>query len=686
MKGFFLTALTFVIYSASAQNCGDLEEWSKMLRDEFSDADLSNLRSGSALSNRILYNLYSDKYFIPFGGEPYDKMGEGEREARWKRVRMCNQRKKYAGDPYMNWIHWIGMGPLSIKHLGPETARKVAELRNLRAEYNATLQQIQSGEMSFEKFAGIKRLTITKFQPLLPSEIKYFAGVAAAAETGIANKDIIAQAQTAVQAGSSYNSIIELQAFRQRKSALYAAADNSSKEKANALIDSKIKIILEALVAEEIQDIGHIAANEEGVAKINRKQRDFNQRYTPFTDFAEVGNANRQISARKTEIVNRMSGDIRSRILNATEVESIRQIEVMYLSNVDKNSTPLNELGTLAETRMSQITAEQQRIETARLDQQRKLSEDVRKTEQQRDAIIRQRIAVADKSRQALNQKYANYFPSLGDLFEIVGLVPTIADRAYDSDQQRFIGALRKLGYNLVKGQIYSDVNDFKNAFGSTIGTLRSVKPDKLYAVICEFPNAPRDVVEHYALEIISEYRERAESMFNFQDDKIQTVKKSPSYVKSGSTLYSYEMKHDTLKISVIWNFDGKAPVMTERLNENSLKVSPYSNITDFTVKQGDKLSFYASGSMKLGTFAGTSGPDGINGYEIYSATSNLRHGSLIGKIGEDGAWFSIGSRKAIIAERAGRLYLRVNDRDLQNNDGYYIVSYVLEDRENKSR
>src|ERR1044072_1965729 len=144
MKFLLFPALLLAMHCACAQNCNDLEDWSRILRDEYSNVDFRSITSGSALSNRIIYNLYSDKYFIPFGGEPFDKLSDHQGDASWKRVQMCNQKKKVAGDPYIGWIHWIGMEPLSNKMKGDEVARKVVELRNLRAEYNAAIKEIQS--------------------------------------------------------------------------------------------------------------------------------------------------------------------------------------------------------------------------------------------------------------------------------------------------------------------------------------------------------------------------------------------------------------------------------------------------------------------------------------------------------------------------------------------------------------
>ena len=86
-----------------------------------------------------------------------------------------------------------------------------------------------------------------------------------------------------------------------------------------------------------------------------------------------------------------------------------------------------------------------------------------------------------------------------------------------------------------------------------------------------------------------------------------------------------------------------------------------------------------ASGSITLGVFSVACYPKGISGFRTHNVASQFNHGSLIGKIGDDGDWFYVGSEKTIVADRDGFLRLRINDDKEDDNDGHFVVRYEFE-------
>jgi hypothetical protein len=109
----------------------------------------------------------------------------------------------------------------------------------------------------------------------------------------------------------------------------------------------------------------------------------------------------------------------------------------------------------------------------------------------------------------------------------------------------------------------------------------------------------------------------------------------------------------------------------------NTIDVSSYSNYTRVFLKKGNTLTLKASGSISLGPFAGTTGPEGIDGHSLYNFVQGFKQGSLLGKIG-DGPWFLVGNGQTIACEESGNLQLVVNDNDPSNNSGYFLVEYHI--------
>ena len=109
----------------------------------------------------------------------------------------------------------------------------------------------------------------------------------------------------------------------------------------------------------------------------------------------------------------------------------------------------------------------------------------------------------------------------------------------------------------------------------------------------------------------------------------------------------------------------------------NTIDVSSYSNHTRVFLKKGNIVTLKASGEITLGPFAGTTGPEGIEGYTLYNFVQGFKQGSLLGKIG-DGEWFLVGNGQTITCQESGDLQLVVNDNDPSNNSGYFYVEYYI--------
>jgi len=137
-----------------------------------------------------------------------------------------------------------------------------------------------------------------------------------------------------------------------------------------------------------------------------------------------------------------------------------------------------------------------------------------------------------------------------------------------------------------------------------------------------------------------------------------------------------------SLKDAKYWKLSvsetSKADINFARIEKpNIIKVSSYSNSTRVFFKKGNIVTLKASGEITLGPFAGTTGPEGIEGYTLYNFVQGFKQGSLLGKIG-DGEWFLVGNGQTITCQESGDLQLVVNDNDPSNNSGYFDVEYYI--------
>ena len=156
------------------------------------------------------------------------------------------------------------------------------------------------------------------------------------------------------------------------------------------------------------------------------------------------------------------------------------------------------------------------------------------------------------------------------------------------------------------------------------------------------------------------------------------TFEKKDTYFNDGSYKIKYNYNNDSLEL-IFWDNSKKNQLLPAvQINDSILQVNSYTQFTEIFVKKGDKVFLKANGKIGLGMWAGEATPNGIEGFQNYSEVADLKHGSLIGKIGKDGKWFLVGRYNSTIAEENGRLFLQVNDKDPSNNSGSFIVEYGI--------
>ena len=97
---------------------------------------------------------------------------------------------------------------------------------------------------------------------------------------------------------------------------------------------------------------------------------------------------------------------------------------------------------------------------------------------------------------------------------------------------------------------------------------------------------------------------------------------------------------------------------------------------TGLEVERGDMVEVEANGTISFADGATQVGPDG-HAPDDSDALSVLRcpdHASLIGRLGEDGQPFPIGSQALFVATETDRLFLGVNDTVTTDNSGSFTA------------
>lgn len=148
---------------------------------------------------------------------------------------------------------------------------------------------------------------------------------------------------------------------------------------------------------------------------------------------------------------------------------------------------------------------------------------------------------------------------------------------------------------------------------------------------------------------------------------------------------YAYGFKYRDVTISDLNRFKEsklkddfpKSSLERTKLEYRYARIYSYDNPTTITLNVGDKVYFEASGEITLGSWAGTGGVNGIEGYTSYNRVQGFKHGSLLYKIGASD-WDTVTEEKAFVAKKSGVIAFTINDNDPSNNSGQFGVNIKI--------
>jgi hypothetical protein len=469
-----------------------------------------------------------------------------------------------------------------------------------------------------------------------------------------------------------------LVAFEQRNELLLRRASPAAATDARHAVSAKQTSILNDLLPNYAQRVEQIDLSDAAAYEhLERERKQIASDFPGLEGSPGVARLLQTIRSKKTTVVKAMAPDLRVYIDGAETVALLASLE-RALTEVDGSDPTIRELNAAVQTRKRAILAAEARREQAAMAaaaaERQKIASDRQKREQLRLTAERN-IA---RRRQELQIKYGANLPTFEQLFYVRAYGAPIAKRYRREDGVRFKNYVEGMGYMLVSrsGKLSADFTVFRNRLGYEVSTFR-LTPEKVDAVTSaklKIDNVPQDILDLYYTELVTLYRHRDSSV----RDRPRAVSNRTNferkgYVKSGGTFYSLKVENGTLSLEVTSQEDWPFPVTCEALGSDWYEVTPYTVATDLTFAAGDRIRFDATGRVKVGDFAGSTGPEGMRGFTHYSWEAGLPHGALIAKIG-DGPYFLVGKERTVTVRGGGKLFLKINDRDRANNEGAFQV------------
>ncbi len=662
----------FFFCTAHSQNCGSLEEWKNVILSEYPNINIKrDARSGTKLYKVIMFNLYSDKYFVPFAGKPYDEITDKGRLLRHKKIRTCHQKKKYQGDEMISWMHWSALKPFSIIRLEEPTKQKVREARQLRKEYNDLKGKIQSGQLSSNELEALAGSVGNTFDMLFPSEIARMKTLIQENLRGASDKELNALLGEIAKMNNTREDLNQLYAFSQVHGAFYRNAGSSSKQKVEAAREAKIISILEGLMSEEANKLGQIKTLE----ALNHYYYSFSDLYGDFERYTIVQKTKNAIRERKTSHIASNSEALGAMLSKMTDLEELSDFEELYLRNLNENNATVATVIEKYDVRKKAI-----------LDAERRKKNEFRTMLAEKDNQSSRLKSEVSQMRRNLESKYNAQLPTfeeLGDILYSFLLVVKNEEGEYKvRDAEAFINRVQRFGYSRKEDGRMNYLELFTNQKGYSIaasGVLHNIGGNDREYINTSLivPNAPKEIIELYQKELIANYRKNT--------SKWHTPDILPGnfdwYVDDGKYVFSLVLKEDgTLSVRAMDNLHAYLPIFAEQKGLNSVEITPWTTTTKIYLKKGQKINLRADGYIRLGMFSVDCYANGIDGFTWNNIEEKFRHGALIGKIGENSDWELVGRGTTLYAYQDGYLELLINDSIPGDNSGSFTVSFEFLD------
>jgi hypothetical protein len=133
----------------------------------------------------------------------------------------------------------------------------------------------------------------------------------------------------------------------------------------------------------------------------------------------------------------------------------------------------------------------------------------------------------------------------------------------------------------------------------------------------------------------------------------------------------------------IIWLYrSGLGPRIQEDLTDPRIYAYRDWQSVGLQVNEGDVIHIRASGQW-LYTPGEFHGPEGHARYpapDTYPVPgADIPGGVLLARIGDDGPPLLVGRGRTLIASQSGRLYFRINDDILTDNEGYVTVEISVD-------
>ncbi|NHE58619.1 hypothetical protein [Cyclobacterium plantarum] len=373
MKASFLVLLivAFNALPLAAQCPKKIVKWVEQVSLDYPGVDMN--QASAAEMKRIIYNLYSDKYFVPVFKKSIAEVSKKKLEYIVKAGYFGGCSSTIPGNlfefsaPAENALGKNrNISANNMRDFSYEVVKaKAGELRNIRKETAALEKKLKEEKASpdFDFLVDWDRSLKSRYAHLLmPAEITSLTRLVSQHTQKIASDQIgFALAKVSIL-DNVYASLNPLLSFVADNGRYYSYLHESDKKKVDETIKNKTGQILDACVTADMKPLPSMQIRE-----LNAFFESFNNKYQRVFNADQVRKANQEIIAAKVALVTKEKNELLSKIQSAETAADLTQLESFYLSHIQySDNLEVSGLYQIMADRQEEIRQENIRREIAR--------------------------------------------------------------------------------------------------------------------------------------------------------------------------------------------------------------------------------------------------------------------------------------------------------------------------------
>ncbi|MBU2929629.1 hypothetical protein [Winogradskyella psychrotolerans] len=436
---FSIIIIISISLNINAQCPNKISKWVELIEDEYPGENLQKV--GATKIKTIVYNLYSDKFFISIFKKPFDEVNTKKLDliasiaTDPSCVRTLPGRKWEVTSPARDAVG--KSRNYYNKAFSYELIKaKVIELRQIRKENKVLLSDVNSDnpQIAFNSLIDWKvKINNNYAALLLPSELTYLNTIISKKEHEIADKELNLKLENIIKADDNYATLQTLISFKKDNQQLYPYASQENQSHIENETTIKINRILNNILSEDIKK-SNTKFNQ--VNQVNEFYKSFSNKFKALSDYKQIKDVKAKIIEAKINILFADKEKIKNEIKASVKLNELSNIENLYLSHLD--SVTVNEVEDL---RMQLVN---KKIEIKEQQKREDLA--------QQERLINQQIQEIQQHKLAEERKLARYGFSFNTSLVNETLIKNIFKGDFDKlsiyrDDQYFIALISSYMY-----------------------------------------------------------------------------------------------------------------------------------------------------------------------------------------------------------------------------------------------